>query len=180
MSNVHATTLPPDALLDHYAVAGAYTDCYTGSFPGEVSLAEFMAVFYTTPVFRLERWLLARLARLPSSDSEAQLLAAGQLTRFAAWTVESRQSDQVVLAAGRTRSWLMVSGLPAGSGTTALFFGSAIVPRKRGGLGWSFNALLAFHKLYSRVLLASAIRRLSYQRIVAPAPPPPGGPAAQA
>ena len=43
----------------------------------------------------------------------------------------------------------------------ALYFGSAIVPRQRGGLGWQYAALVGFHKLYSRLLLAAAARRLA-------------------
>ena len=152
------------ALLQHYAASGAYTDCYAATVPGRVSLAELMAAFHTIPVFKRERWLLARLPSLPSTDQEAQLLAEGSLIRFSAWKVERRESNQAILSAGRTRSWLMASQDPGGSGTTALFFGSAIEPRGRGGLGWQFNALLLFHKAYSRILLASAIRRVARGR----------------
>lgn len=163
MSRVQVTALPAGALLRSYVASGAYTDCYVATIPGPASLADFMAAFYTTPIFKLERWLLARFLRLPSTDREAQLLAQGELTRFAAWHVETRDSHQAILVAGRTRSWLMASQLPADSGATALYFGSAVVQRKRGGLGWQFNALLGFHKLYSRILLASAAKRLARQ-----------------
>ena len=160
MLSVHVSSLPPDALLQSYVASGAYTDCYVVAFPGQVSLAEFIAAFYTSRVFRLERWLLARFLHFPSTDDQAQLLGQGKLTRFAAWHVESKQSNQVIMAAGRTRSWLMASALPASSQATALYFGSAVVHRKRGGLGWQFNVLLGFHKVYSRALLASAAKRL--------------------
>ena len=159
MSSVQVAALPVGALLERYSATGAYTDCYEVAVPGHASLAEFMAAFYTTPVFKVERWLLAHLARYPSTDEQALSLAKGQLTHFAAWQVEARESGQAILAAGRTRSWLMVR--PAKGGATSLFFGSAVVPRRRGGLGWSFGVLLGFHRLYSRVLLASAARRLT-------------------
>ena len=123
-----------------------------------------MAAFYTTPVFKLERWLLAQLLRLPSTDQQAHSLAGGTTSRFSAWNVESRRPDQIVLAAGRTRSWLMVSGSLASQGATTLYFGSAVVPLKNGGLGWQFDASLLFHKLYSRILLASAVQRLQGSR----------------
>jgi hypothetical protein len=157
---VHAAPLSEDALLARYRIRGEYPDCYEVMVPRPVSLADFVAAFYTTPVFRLERWLLAHLARFPSTDEQARLLARGELTRFAAWQVEAREADQVLLAAGRTRSWLMVVPQPGGAGTT-LRFGSAVVQRRRGGMGWPFGALLGFHKLYSRVLLAAAARRLA-------------------
>jgi hypothetical protein len=161
MSSVHVSTLPAGAFLERYRASGAYTDCYSVAFQGDVSLAEFMAAFYTTPVFKLERRLLAHFLRYPSTDQEAKLLAQGEISSFSAWRVESRDSSQAILAAGRTRSWLMVGQHAGGSGSTALYFGSAVVQRRRGGLGWNFSALLSFHKLYSRILLASAVRRLA-------------------
>ena len=160
MLRVRSAPLPPGALLAFYSSSGAYTDCYSVRLDRPASLGDFMAAFYTTGIFKLERWLLALILRFPSSDEEAQSLARGEVMRFSAWQVEARQADQAVLAAGRTRSWLMVA--PSGQCTT-LFFGSAIVPRRRGGLGWQFTVLLGFHKLYSRILLLAAARRLSRQ-----------------
>src|SRR3546814_2218692 len=100
-----------------------------------------MGVFYTTPIFKLKRWILAKVLQLPSTDQEAQLLAQGRITRFAAWSVEARQIAQTVLAAGRTRSWLMALPVGTGSGAQALFFGSSVTQRERGGLGWHVSAL---------------------------------------
>src|SRR3546814_15708383 len=100
-----------------------------------------MGVFYTTPIFKLERWILAKVLQLPSTDQEAQLLAQGRITRFAAWSVEARQIDQTVLAAGRTRSWLMALPVWTGSGATPLFFGSFHTPRDRGRPGRALLSL---------------------------------------
>lgn len=119
-----------------------------------------MGAFYTTPIFKLERWLLSRVLRLPSTDQEAHLLVHCEVTRFSAWRVEARQPEQVILAAGRTRSWLMASRNSTSSGPTALYFGTAVVPRKSSRIGWQFGMLRRFHKLYSRVLLGSALRCL--------------------
>ena len=57
----------------------------------------------------------------------------------------------------------MTMSLPGSGGvSTKLYFGSAVVPRRgSAGLGWQFTALLAFHKLYSRVLLRAARNRLA-------------------
>jgi ribosomal-protein-alanine N-acetyltransferase len=114
----------------------------------------------------------------PSTDAQAKQLADGEITSFTAWCVESRAENELVLAAGRTRSWLMVApgwGSPPGCGTR-LFFGSAVVPARsssgrRGGMGWVFTALLGFHKLYSRALLLSARARLSSQLALHPSEP---------
>jgi hypothetical protein len=113
-------------------------------------------------VFKLERWLLTRVLSLPSTDRDAQALAEGQVSNFAAWQVESREADQTIPAAWSTRSWLMVASQSSVGGiATTLFFGSAVVPRTGGGLGWQFAALRGFHKLCSRILLGSAASRLA-------------------
>jgi hypothetical protein len=110
--------------------------------------------------------LLRLLASRPSTDAEARALARGERDGFAAWTVEARAPDQVLLCdfTGRTRSWLMVSpsSEPAG---TRLYFGSVVVPERDAGTGETrmpaiHNRLMAFHRLYSRALLGAAARRL--------------------
>jgi hypothetical protein len=167
---VRATDVPPGSLLARYAAAGAYADCFVAELPAAVSHARFVEAFYTTRLFKLERLLLSLFMSRPSTDAQAKQLADGEVASFAAWSVESRAENELVLAAGRTRSWLMVapgadSASPSGCGTR-LFFGSAVVPPRsasggRGGMGPVFNALLGFHKLYSRALLLSARARLS-------------------
>lgn len=162
MATLRTATLPVGALLQAYAGSGGYTDCYAVDVARATSLAEFMAAFYATPVFKLERWMLALALRRPSTDSDVLALAHGRSNSFAAWHVEGRDATQALLAAGRTRSWLMVAPHAGASAAgTTLYFGSAVVPRKQGGMGWAFTALLGFHKLYSRVLLRSAVRRLA-------------------
>ncbi len=161
MPSVKGTPLPRGALLAAYVGTGAYTDCYSVLLPRKTTLAEFMSAFYTTPLFKLERWLLGRILNLPSTDQEAEALAEGKVIKFAVWNVEARELNQTILAAGRTRSWLMVAPqTPESDPHATLFFGSAVVPRRRGGFGLQFRALLTFHNLYSRSLLSMAARRL--------------------
>ena len=126
---------------------------------------ESVASFYTTSLFRVERWILAWAVGRPSTDAEAQALADGERDTFAAWRVEDRRADQLLLGdfTGRTKSWLMVE--PLLGSRTRLYFGSAVVPRveaKTGQrtMGTGFSLLLGFHRLYSRLLLAAAARRL--------------------
>ena len=170
MSSIQACELPGEALLARYAHGGAYADCYATEVAGVVSHAAYVEAFYTGAVFRLERFLLARLASTPSTDAEVRQLAAGERDSFSAWKVEARTADQLLMCdlAGRTRSWLMVVQAPGGSGGsfTRLYFGSAVVPvmDKMSGearMGFLFKALLGFHKLYSRLLLHAARSRLS-------------------
>ena len=162
MIKVRSAALPQDALLATCAASGAYIDCYTIELARPVAMADFIFAFYTTSIFRIERWILARTLGAASTDEDVRRLADAETNTFAAWHVEARQSDQILLAAGRTRSWLMVAPQAATVGpSTVLYFGSAVLPRLRGGLGWHFKALLGFHRLYSRILLGLAVRRLS-------------------
>lgn len=159
------TALPPGALLARYEGKGGYTDCFTATVPGCVAQAAYVEAFYTTALFKLERFVLHLLLSRPSTDRQARALAAGETEAFAAWTVEAREPDQILLCdvLGSTRSWLMSVVDPA-SRTTTLYFGSAIIPRRgsaRPGLG--FRALTPFHRLYGRALLGAAVRRLGHR-----------------
>jgi hypothetical protein len=170
MASVQACELPDDALLRKYLSGGAYADCYVTELAGSVSHAEYVEAFYTTAVFKLERQLLSWFVARPSTDGQAGDLASGKLASFAAWSVEARGPNQVLLSdfQGRTRSWLMIA--PASDNqTTRLFFGSAVMPLINRGtgearMGTVFRALLGFHKLYSRVLLRAAVTRLTRSR----------------
>jgi len=57
----------------------------------------FVEAFYATALFKLERWLLRFLVARPSTDAEAHELARGERYSFAAWSVEARTPDQVLL-----------------------------------------------------------------------------------
>ena len=168
---VKPSELPAQALLKKYRAGGAYTDCYVTSVEGLVSQADYVEAFYTTPLFKLERFILKYLVQRPSSDLEAKHLAKGREDRFAAWFVEERRENQLLLADYRqqTRSWLMV--VPQNDlGTSLLYFGSAVVPRldKNGlpnGMPWAFRPLLGLHKCYSVALLRAAKARLMRQKL---------------
>jgi hypothetical protein len=150
----------PGSLLDACRNEGAYADTYAVEIARDVPMAMFIEAFYTTPLFKAERLVLALLAA-PSTDGQARALATGRRDTFAAWTVEHRADDEILLAALRTRSWLAVE---PGTEGTRLLFGSAVMPRRNrdgdASLGAGFTGLLGLHRLYSRALLASALARL--------------------
>lgn len=166
---IRACALPADAFLGRYAGEGGFADCYCTEVDRAVSLAEYVEAFYTTPLFKLERTILRFAVARPSTDADARRIAQGEAESFAAWTVEGRAADQLLLAdyTGRTKSWLRVAAMDgAGAPGTRLYFGSAVVPKRggdagRGGLGFLFTSLLGFHKLYSRALLGAARARLA-------------------
>lgn len=166
MSSIVPCPLPDTSLLARYRfLAGTYTDCYATELGSAVSQAEFVQAFYTTWVFKLERAVLRLAVNRPSTDAQAARLAQGELQAFAAWTVEDRREDQLLLCDmhGRTRSWLMTEPMESGR-RTRLYFGSAVVPPKgsesAADIGGGFRFLLGFHKLYSRILLKAAVARL--------------------
>jgi hypothetical protein len=170
---IDATELPPESLLLPYRGAG-YTDCYVTTLPFPVTAAAFIEAFYTTPLFKLERMILGVMLRRPSTDAHAHELAVGHRNAFAAWSVEARRKDQILLAAGRTRSWLAAT--PDTSAGTRLYFGSAVVPQRsasgKQAMGFWFRALGGFHKIYARALLRAARHRLLAQSSEAPASTP--------
>jgi hypothetical protein len=163
MKAVTAAPLPDLALLSRYRERQAFTDCYIVDIPQPVSLARYVEAFYTTPLFKLERFVLLAVGK-PSTDADARLMARGTSDRFAAWTVESRADDQILLCdfMGKTRSWLMCVPQAAG---TRLYFGSAVVPKRvspagQVSLGSAFRLMLVFHRLYAPALLSAAASRL--------------------
>ncbi|MDY6948571.1 MAG: hypothetical protein SXG53_22950 [Pseudomonadota bacterium] len=164
-TSIRTAELPSSALLRKYRHAGAYTDCYYVEVPGSSSLPRYVEAFYTTTVFKLERWLLTRFVAKPSSDLDARRVAHAEADSFAAWSVEERAPDQLLMCdfVERTRSWFMVE--PMQGGSTRLYFGTAVVPvRNRSGelaLGAAYVSLMGFHKLYSRILLRAARSRLA-------------------
>ena len=97
MSDITAAALPPGALLGRYANGDGYADCLTASVAGHVTQAAYVEAFYTTALFKLERFALAVLLARPSTDAQARRLARGEIARFAAWTVEARETDEILL-----------------------------------------------------------------------------------
>lgn len=169
MSDIAQCPVADDALLKTYRGGkhperwGNYGDCFSVSVDRAVTLGEFVLAFYTSPVFRVERWVLRVVAGAASTDGEARALAEGRGGSFAVWLVGARTVDQLLMCDryGKTRSWFRV--VPLAAGGTVLQFGSAVAGRPRGDEAWgmsrSFGVLLGFHRLYSRVLLAAAVRR---------------------
>ncbi len=158
---------PASSLLLTLKQRGDFIDCYKIEIPARVTQAQFVEAFYTTRLFKAERFILRFLANRPSSDIEAKDLAEGSTDRFAVWRVTERKADQLLLTeqSGRTRSWLM--SMPSADGkTTTLFFGSSIIGRTNAKTGKQefsrlFHALLGLHDLYSRRLLQAAATALS-------------------
>ncbi len=172
--SIVACPIPETALLRKYESgspreeAESYTDCFIVDTGASVALSDFVFAFYTTWLFKLERVILKVIAGKPSTDYEAQQLADGLIDSFAAWSVEARADEQLLMCdfRGRTRSWFMVEPIISdGQPRTRLRFGSAVLPEKGSKtgkleLGVGARLLLSFHRLYSKTLLYSAKRRL--------------------
>jgi len=166
---INKTTLPSDSLLKSYAAQEAYTDCYSTDLFGNFTFENYVEAFYTTRLFKLERFILKWLVSKPSSDQQARQLSEGLIDHFAAWTVEERADKQILMCdfQNRTRSWLMLESVRKENEIyTQLYFGSAVVRNVNGTnrLGVFFNLLLGFHNLYSKALLKAARKRLLVER----------------
>ena len=172
MFSVKSCHIPNCSLLNSYLRDGNYTDRYITEIHRSVSHAQFVTTFYTTWIFKLERLILKMAVSKPSTDCQAEQLANGSIETFAAWHVEARSENQLLMCDfnHRTRSWLMVDHATDNDATlTRLYFGSAIVAVEDPGtgeftLGAGYQALLGFHKLYSKVLLHAARSRLAAYR----------------
>ena len=158
--HVIETPIPKESLLRSYAqVGGHYTDCFGCETRRQVALRQYIYAFYTQPLFRAERLVLRFCARASSSDADVAALANGQVDTFAVWRVVTRTDTELLMQdkSGRTMSWLQVA-------EGQLRFGSVVVAVPgRGGkptLGPVFQSLSGAHRLYSRALLAGAVRRL--------------------
>ena len=160
-STVIPRDLPEEALLARYVKGQHYTDCFSSDVGTTVTLEQFVYALYTGFIFRLERLVLKWLVSKPSSDEAASQVAAGTRNDFAAWAVEDRAENQLLMTdfRGQTRSWFMVE--PVDSDHTRLYFGSAVIARRQAGEhagkpSLTYRVLLPMHKAYSRVLLAAA------------------------
>ena len=164
---INACELPADALLGRYCKQGIYSDCFSTIVAQNVTAEDYFYAFFTTWLFGLERRILAIAIDKPSTDAQAAELASGHTDTFSAWLVEARAEGQLLLAdfQGNTRSWLMTRRELSDDGDICrLYFGSAVLPRTDPATGEKrmspgFRAPLGFHKLYSRGLLAAAVRR---------------------
>lgn len=148
---VQQIPLPDGTLLARYTAALAcYTDCFVRDVPKQVQLGQFVSAFYKTLLFRAERLILGALAGRPSTDWQVGEVAQGLRQDFAAWTVEDRRADQVVMCdmGEQTRSWFMV--VPQ-NGSTRLCFGSAVGSKDAPLV----RLLMPFHSVYARALLKS-------------------------
>jgi hypothetical protein len=161
---IQSRPLPPLSLLAQCISPGDYADCLTVDVPGAISLGTFVQAFYTSAAFRPERMVLRLIGR-GSNDADVRALADGSADNFAAWDVEARGADELLLRdfQNRTRSWLMVEDLtPPGSPATRLTFGSGVMHPKGAGSGGGklFRLLLPIHKIYAKMLLKSAAKQL--------------------
>ena len=83
MFSVLRDAVPVDALLKTYRGGlnperwDGYGDCFSVSVDRAVNLGEFVFAFYTSRVFRIERWLLRAFIGARSNDQDARGLAQG-------------------------------------------------------------------------------------------------------
>ncbi len=166
--SIEPCPLPKNALLARYLHSKdskGYTDCFAINLQQRIELPDFVEAFYTSSLFKVERAILMIIGK-SSNDKKARELATGLRPDFAAWTVEDRNKNQILLCdfLQRTRSWLMVENTNEPN-QTKLYFGSAVV-FKSSDSGKTkpptgFSLLSRFHVWYSKALLNAAYRKLT-------------------
>lgn len=168
---IEKVAVPDNCLMTVYRdMPGCEADNFQATFPGPVTLDAYIAAFFDTPLFRLERLILRLFAGRATTRADVVALANGQANSFAMWHVVERSDTEIMLAVERSRirSWLAIVPPEKPGDPTILRFGSAIVPKSvsasgKGQIGFLFRALTGFHNLYSRLLLRAAISALSKQ-----------------
>lgn len=169
MTQVSAPELPPESLLARLRGPECYRDAFRASLPGEVSLGELVTAFFSSRVFLTERMALHLIGR-GAGQAEIAALAAGETQRFAAWEMEAREENQLLMHdfLDQTCCWLAVSTRgPDGAlcgplpvpevGRTFIWFGTGV--REVGGP--IMRHLQGAHRFYARQLLAGAARGLA-------------------
>ncbi len=162
-STLIAACLPADP----DARAQTHLDCFSSELDGTLSLETYVQAFYTSWLFRAERFVLNRL-KLPSTDDDLQNLLYGDRRSFAAWTIEQRTDTELLMCdvARKTKSWFMVEPVADSStARTVVYFGTVVVatPHRQTGkpdLGAVFRVFMPAHLLYGRSLLVTACSRL--------------------
>jgi hypothetical protein len=158
--------LPADAMPRTHDVKVGFVDCFFIDVNAQISHSQFVAAFYTSWLFKIERFILRWVVAKPSTNAEAQQLAMGEHTQFAAWALEARAENQLLMGdyPGATCSWLICEALAASDPRrTRLYFGSAIAlarsPSAQARRGTaSSRGLLWLHTVYSKALLDAACR----------------------
>ena len=168
MTRIAALPPPETSLLAQRRGEDWYRDAFRACVPGHVTLGTFVTEFFAGPAFLPERMALHLIGR-GAGAAEIAALAEGTATRFAAWEMEAREADQLLMHdfLDRTCCWLAVShegdasdlGAPHNAGEREqrfLWFGTGL--RNPGGpfARW----LKQPHRAYARWLLAGAARRL--------------------
>ena len=168
---------PHGALVERYASRGDYVDCFAVDVSGAVSISELVDAFFGSRAFEPERRILRALGRSSPIDSTG--LTTGTQERPAAWTVEARSANQVLLCdfLSFTRCWLMVEVSPDDAARSRLYFGTAFARTRNPSaanfaLRLVFSVLRPLHSAYAKILLNGAAARLRSRRAAGDGPAP--------
>ncbi|MTI09151.1 hypothetical protein [Curvivirga aplysinae] len=166
MTEVKETAIPLNSFMNFYHESpGHHADAFVGQIDGIVTLEDYILAFFDSPIFRIERSILSLFLLRRIKQSEIKELASGRSQQFALWKTKKRNEEELLLEVGdsQIRTWFHTE--QEQSNKTKLYFGSAIVPdttskNAKEGIGFTFRFFMGFHKLYSRILLQSALKKL--------------------
>ncbi|MEL6648775.1 MAG: hypothetical protein AAFQ05_13995 [Pseudomonadota bacterium] len=161
MARVVAALLPQDSLLHACATRpGSYTDCFEAAVPTDGTpdraFERFVFLFFDSWLFRVERMILRFAGKAPKAGTDPIALARGEVAHFAAWTVDARRAQELLMSVHHTpiRTWLSVA---KDGDQMRLRFGTALLAQETSGrVHWGFRATIRAHRLYAKLLLKAA------------------------
>ncbi|KAK9711516.1 hypothetical protein K7432_007776 [Basidiobolus ranarum] len=167
-----------------------YRDCFSIRVPKsqlslptspadqEALLVKYVGAFYTSPVFKLERFLINLFSKSspetqPETDQDilSKEFQLGDTVASNSYTVTTRDPNQMELKFSLQKgvidgsSWLAIEEPQAHEGAYTFWFGTAIYPADKELPDFdsrfkSNNMEVRFHKIYSRVLIDMAVKKL--------------------
>ncbi|ORY00779.1 hypothetical protein K493DRAFT_390705 [Basidiobolus meristosporus CBS 931.73] len=141
-------------------------------------LSNYARAFYTSPVFKFERFLLGLFKGSsqtpPETDKDilSKKFQVGDVVAVETYQVSKRDSNQIEFKFSLQKdvidgsSWLAVQEPETEGGAYTFWFGTAIYPANKELADFesrfkSDNLEARFHKLYSRVLIDMAVKKLA-------------------
>lgn len=170
----HTDKIPSNSFLAKVFTTNGtniYRDCYcitnpiapnqTSKNSQDVILNNFAISFFTSPVFKLESYILSFAGMRGPSRREIEGQVEPSSNLKPAFVIENKTDSEIIFkSAEHIRTWLQVS---ESNGIMYFRLGSAVDYSKGDTKALLTWILTPFHQVYSRVLLYSAVQ--NYRRL---------------
>ena len=142
---------PPGSLLEKHGENRGYQDCHQLIVPQETptTTKSFAKSFFASPAFGMERSILWALSFVDKPETSRSYSYGG---RFFQLLEETKDGEEIILDSGSALTWMRVTPC-TGTDCCCYQFGSIVKPHSI-----LVRALIYPHQLYSKLLLAGAVR----------------------